>query len=60
MVFIFHEIFIGTFWNEEFAEFFDGMFLYDTFDSGCDGDEWVYFPTVILEYSYEWIIFVVL
>lgn len=39
MVFVFHEIFNGTFWNEEFAEFFDGMFVYGTFDSGPDGDE---------------------
>lgn len=39
VVYIFHEIFNDAFWNEEYVEFFDGMFMYGTFDSGHDGDD---------------------
>lgn len=43
----------------KFVEYFDGMFMYGNFVSSGDGDEWVYVPIVILEYGYEWVIFVV-
>ena len=33
--------------------------MYGTSNFGHDGDEWVYFPTVILDYGYERVIFVV-
>lgn len=57
VVYIFHEIFNDAFWNEEYVEFFDGMFMYGTFDSGHDGDDQVHFLAIILEYGYERIIF---
>ena len=45
---IFYEGFDGLFWDFKVGKFVDGVFMYSPSASGCDGDEWVSFPSVIL------------
>lgn len=52
LVYVIHEIFNGTFGNENFVEFSDGVFVYGAFDPSQDGNEGVHFPTVALKYGY--------
>jgi hypothetical protein len=49
---IFHEGFDGLFWDFKVGRFVNGVFMYGSSDSGCDGDEWVCFPSVVLYGAY--------
>ena len=59
LVFVLHEILTVVLWNEEFVEFFDEVFMYGPFDFGCDDEQWVYIQTVILDYDYKRVMFLV-
>ena len=39
VVHAFHDIFNGIFWDEDFVEFFNGMFVYGSSDSNHDNDK---------------------
>jgi hypothetical protein len=45
---ILHEGFDGSFWDFKVGKFANGVFVYSSSNSGCNGDKWVYFPSVVL------------
>lgn len=54
---VFHEGFDGLLWDFKVGKFVNGMFVYCSSDSGCNGDEWVCFPFIILYGIHKGIIF---
>ena len=48
-MYVFHEVFDARFWDFEFCEFVDGVFMYGSSYSRCDGDEGVGVPSVALD-----------
>ena len=47
LMYLIHEIFDVGFWDVEFLKLFDGLFMYDPSDSGCDRDEWFCVPSFV-------------
>ena len=47
-MYVFHEDFNIRFWDIDTSEFLDEVFVYGSSDPNCDGDEGVYFPSIIL------------